>query len=677
MPQYNRQLAAILFTDIVGYTGMMQQNEENALQVMDRYTSVLNKLITDHGGKILNDYGDGNLCSFSSATQAVQCALCVQQLLQTDLKVPLRVGLHVGEIIYEGEKVMGDGVNVASRIQSLGLANSILFSKEVFDKIKNQPEFNTVCLGMFEFKSVDEPMEIFALANQGLKVPKREEMSGKLKEIQQKSSRRKWIALTAIVVLLAAGFFIYKVRMHNAVFTGTERSIAVLPFENIGSDKSEEYISDGITQDVISNLSKISTLQKVIGWISVRSFKKTSKSLKQIADELDVAAILSGTIEKAAQKTRIRAELIEVGTNKLLWVDNFEYAGDDFLSIQSKLAIQIANALKANLSPEEKKGITRNNTENAEAYKLYRRGRIFWDTRNKAGYDSAEQYFNRALQLDPDYALAYSGLADCYTYNQKGLTQMQAIPIAKDYALKALSLDSNLTEAKTALAFIQGYFDYDFKGAIYAFKKIISENPNYAPAHIYLGNLLGCLRDHEADLNEKRKALSLDPLNPNWNMVLGRTFYYARKYDSALEQLQKTILLNSKVNGSYTILGNVFIQKREYQKAIDVFSKLPPGPYDAGGNGLACLSYAYALKGDKVKAKEFLNKIQYTDLIQCTYDLARISLAFGDTAEALNQLENSYAHRFLGMTFLNMDPYWEPIRNEPRFQALLKKMIIN
>jgi adenylate cyclase len=677
MPQYNRQLAAILFTDIVGYTGMMQQNEENALQVMDRYTSVLNKLLTDHGGKILNDYGDGNLCSFSSATQAVQCALCVQQLLQTEVIVPLRMGLHVGEIIFDGEKVMGDGVNVASRIQSLGLANSILFSKEVFDKIKNQSEFNTKCLGFFEFKSVEEPMEVFALTNQGLKVPKREEMSGKLKEIKQKSNRRKWMVLTAIVALVVAGFFLYKARMHNAVFTGSERTIAVLPFENTGSDKSEEYISDGITQDVISSLSKISSLQKVIGWISVRSFKKTSKSLKQIADELDVAAILSGTIEKEDQKTRIRAELIEVGTNKLLWVDNFEYAGNDFLSIQSKLAIQIANALKANLSPEEKKGITRNNTENAEAYKLYRRGRIFWDTRNKGSYDSAEQYYNRALQLDPDYALAYSGLADCYTYNQKGLTQMQAIPIAKEYALKALSLDSNLTEAKTALAFIQGYFDYDFKGAIYAFKKIIGENPNYAPAHMYLGNLLGCFRDHEADLNEKRKALSLDPLNPNWNMVLGRTFYFARKYDSALEQLQKTILLNSKVNGSYSTLGNVFIQKREYQKAIDAFSKLPPHNYDVGNNGLAYLSYAYAVKGDKMKAKELLNKIPATDRLQCTYQLAAISLVLGDTTEALNQLEYAYANHNLGLIFMNMDVNYDPLRNEPRFQALLKKMTIN
>ncbi|HET6999834.1 MAG TPA: tetratricopeptide repeat protein, partial [Puia sp.] len=523
----------------------------------------------------------------------------------------------------------------------------------------------------------DEPMEIFALANQGLKVPRREEMSGKLKEIQQKSNRRKWIILSAVTVLLAAGFFLYKARMHNAVFSGTERSIAVLPFENIGSDKTEEYISDGITQDVISNLSKISSLQKVIGWISVRSFKKTSKTLKEIADELDVAAILSGTIEKEDQKTRIRAELIEVGTNKLLWVDKFEYSGNDFLSIQSKLAIQIANALKANLSPEEKKGIARNNTENAEAYKLYRRGRIFWDTRNKANYDSAERYFNRALQLDPDYALAYSGLADCYTFNQKGLTQMEAIPIAKAYALKALSLDSTLTEAKTALAFIQGYFDFDFRGAIPVFNKIISENPNYAPAHIYLGNLLGGLGDHEADLNEKRKALSLDPLSAAWNMVLGRTFYYAGKYDSAYEQLQKTILLNSKVNGTYTIQGMVFIQKREYQKAMDAFSKLPPGMFDAGNNGTALLSYAYAMKGDKMKAMALLNKIPGTDRLQCTYQLAFIFLALGDTTEALNKLEYAYEHHFLAMPFLNIDPNLEPIRNEPRFQALLKKMNFN
>jgi tetratricopeptide (TPR) repeat protein len=185
---------------------------------------------------------------------------------------------------------------------------------------------------------------------------------------------------------------------------------------------------------------------------------------------------------------------------------------------------------------------------------------------------------------------------------------------------------------------------------------------------------LGNLGNHEADLNEKRKALSIDPLSAVGNMILGRTLYNARKYDSAIEQLQKTILLNSKVNGTYVSLGLAFIQKKEYQKAIDAFSKLPPGPFDIGNNGLADLSYTYALKGDKMKAKELLNKIPATDRLQCAYQLAYTYLALGDSTEALNQLEYSYANHFLAMPIINVDVNLEPLRKEPRFQALLKKM---
>ena len=269
---------------------------------------------------------------------------------------------------------MGDSVNVASRIQSLACANSILFSKEVFDKLKNQPEYRSVSLGKFEFKNVDEPMEIFALANEGLIVPKKEEMSGKLKEIQKKSARKKWMIARCLLILLIAGFFIYK-NFSASGFTG-EKSIAVLPFENTGTESSEEYISDGITQDIINNLSKISSLKKVIGWFSVRSFKKTTKTLKQIADELGVAAILSGTMQKHEGKTRIIAELIEVGTNKRLWGYDFEYESKDILSIQSKVAGEIVTALKANVTPEEKKNLSKHYTENVEAYKYYLRAGI-------------------------------------------------------------------------------------------------------------------------------------------------------------------------------------------------------------------------------------------------------------------------------------------------------------
>lgn len=309
MEQQNRQLAAILFTDIVGYTAMMQRDEQNALAVTRHFISTLSQSAQTFHGKILNDYGDGSLCCFPSATEAVKAAVHIQQQLQQEPKVPLRIGIHVGELFFEENKVMGDSVNVASRIQSLACSNSILFSKEVFDKLKNQPEYKSVSLGKFEFKNVDEPLEIFALANEGLVVPKGEQLSGKLKEIKKSSTRRKLFIAAVLVLVLFVAFFVYKKIFNSSGFAG-EKSIAVLPFDDSGSEKMEGYISDGITQDIINKLAKISSLKKVIGWASVRTFRKTTKTIKEIAGDLGVAAMLTGTFQKEDDKIRVIAELM-------------------------------------------------------------------------------------------------------------------------------------------------------------------------------------------------------------------------------------------------------------------------------------------------------------------------------------------------------------------------------
>src|SRR4030095_841931 len=255
MQQQNRQLAAILFTDIVGYTAMMQRDEQNAVAVTRHFISTLKRSAETFHGRILNDYGDGSLCCFPSATEAVKAAVHIQQQLQQEPKVPLRIGIHVGELFFEENKVMGDSVNVASRIQSLACSNSILFSKEVFDKLKNQPEYKSVSLGKFEFKNVDEPLEIFALACEGLIVPKREQLSGKLKEIKKRSVRRKLLVASALLILLTVAFLAYRKFLTPSGFAG-EKSIAVLPFENAGKDTSEGYLTDGITQDIINRLSQ-------------------------------------------------------------------------------------------------------------------------------------------------------------------------------------------------------------------------------------------------------------------------------------------------------------------------------------------------------------------------------------------------------------------------------------
>ena len=674
MQQQNRQLAAILFTDIVGYTAMMQKDEQNALAITRHFIATLKRSTETFHGRILNDYGDGSLCCFPSATEAVKAAVQLQHELQKEPKVPLRVGIHVGELFFEENKVMGDSVNVASRIQSLACANSILFSKEVFDKLKNQPDYKSVSLGKFEFKNVDEPLEIFALANEGLIVPKKEQLTGKLKEIKRSSAKRKlFITAGVFVLFLAAALLIYKKFTGAAGFSG-EKSIAVLPFGNDEQGNIEDYLNDGITQDIISKLSKISSLQKVIGWFSVRTFKKTTKTIKQIGDELGVAAILTGTIQKQGDKTHIIAELIEASTNRRLWGDDFVYEDNDILSIQGKVSNEIVTALNANISTDDKKNLARNYTENVEAYKLYRKGRSFWDRRTKESYDSAEANYKKAIDLDPDYALAYSGLADCYTFNQKGLSQVEAVPIALAYAEKALQIDSSLVEAQTTLAFIQSHFNYDWQGAKIKFEKIIKSNPNYPFAHLYYGNVLLLTGNADAGLAETKKALALDPLSSVFNHALGRGYYLSRKYDSSIAQLKKTIALNPNFWSSYLFLAQDYLQKKLYVQAIDAFSSLPPGRFDQADNGMLAKCVGYAAAGNKAKAIELLKQIPEETKAMFPHNMSLINLAFNKIQESLDYLELAYKSRCIQMINLRQEPIFDPIRNEPRFKEVIRKM---
>jgi adenylate cyclase len=671
-----RRLAAILFTDIVGSTAIMQKNEHSAVSLNRRYMAVLKQAVSSHGGEILNDYGDGSLCVFASATQAVLCAIAVQQQLRTEPKVPLRIGLHIGEIFFEDGKPFGDGVNVASRIQSLGIANSVLISAEINNKIKNQPEFKTVSVGRFHFKNVDEPIEVFALSNEGFAVPDKNKMEGKLQE--KKTAGRKWILPLAVLLLLAISYFVYVNVSHLSRFTEGDKTIAVLPFENLGMRDTEEYISDGITQDIIKNLSKIASLNKVIGWFSVRKFKKTKETLKEVADELGVAAVLSGSLEQHADKIHIIAELTEVNTNRRLWGDDFEYDSKDILSIQTMVVGEIVNALKAKVTPQEKNGIAKQYTENVDAYKYYLKGRNFWNLRGLENFDSAEANFKEAIKLDPDYALAYAGLADCYTYNQKGMSQLEAIPIAREFADKALALDSNLSEGYTSLGFIQYNFDYEWDKSKKTLERAIELEPNNPTAHLYYGIVLQFTGNTDEGLKEVEKAAELNPLGWAENWVLGRNCFFAGLNDKAISQFNKAF---KNAPGQAEViawsLGLVYFQKKMYKEAREEFDKITftdhKNPIDYY---FAMQSYGYALLGDTIRAKDLLQKTldeKRKDWVS-PYVLSRIYIALGNYPRALDLLEKSYEVRDLHMFYIKVDPGLFPIKNEPRFKELLKKM---
>jgi hypothetical protein len=285
----------------------MQQNEEKAVAVIKHYNSVLEKWVSHFNGQVLNYYGDGSLCIFSSATDAVSCSLAVQKDLKSEPVVPLRIGLHIGEVFFEDAKALGDGVNVASRVQSLGQENTILVSEEIYDKIKNNPSVVAVSLGHFDFKNVGKSMEVFALTNEGLFVPQRKKMKGKLKK--KNVQKRNIIAALSLIIIIAAIFFIYK-NPFNKNDKVSDKSIAVLPFVDMSAGKDQEYFSDGLSEELLDLLSKIPEL-KVIGRTSSFSFKGKNEDLRIIGEKLAVAHILEGSVQKEGNKIRVTAQLIK------------------------------------------------------------------------------------------------------------------------------------------------------------------------------------------------------------------------------------------------------------------------------------------------------------------------------------------------------------------------------
>lgn len=676
MQNQHRQLAAILFTDIVGYTGMMQQDEQNAVAVTKRYTSVLKQLIPLHAGEILNDYGDGCLCSFPSATGAIHCAIEIQEQLRNEPKVPLRIGIHIGEILFEEGKIFGDGVNVASRIQSLGQANTILFSKEIFDKLKNQPGFKSVSLGNFEFKNVDEPMEVFALANEGLRVPKKEDISGKLKDIKKKSTRNKWlIASLVLIVVIFSALFISKAVNHKTGFKGTDRSIVILPLNNYTNNPNEASLIAGITDEITTQLAKVSDI-KVIGRTSAVLFRNSKKPLDQIAETLGVSAYLEGSVQQAGDRIHINAQLVDARTQEHIWADSYDRDLKDIFSMEIQVAKQIAGQLHAKLTDAEKSSIGKRPTENVEAYKFYTKGRLFADRRTLAGFDSAEANYNKALELDPNYALAYAGLADLYIVNLKGLSQKEAIPIAKDFASKALLIDSALSEALTSLGFTQSAYDYDWAQSKITLEKAIHYNSNYSRAYLFYGNLLQYTgEDSQEGIHELKKALTFDPLSSNLNYVLGRNYYFGHNYDSAQEQLKKTLVLSPTFHLAQGNLVFVLLAQKNYPEAFHAIETLDTATvYKRLYNKATTLSYAYAVSGNKTLAKSELEKslAKYPD--QSPYNIAQVYVALGDYNKALEKLEQAYETRDVWMYVIKVDPAFDPIRNEAQFKALLRKM---
>ena len=493
-PAQPHQLAAIMFTDIQGYTALMQQDEEKAIQLRNRHRQAFNSVTEKFKGKILQYYGDGTLSIFHSAIDAVKCGIELQLALRLAPQIPVRVGIHSGDIIISEEDIIGDGVNVASRIESLAAAGSVFISEKVFDEVKNQSGIQTASMGTFEFKNVDKPMEVYAVTNPGLVVPERDQLTGKLKSESVSAKKEFWqkrkkLTTTWILVALAAvvgGFLFYKTAIFknptqlrsSAGQTIPEKSIAVLPFINDSNDSTNVYIINGLMESILNHLQKIEDL-RVISRTSVEKYRNTSKTIPEIAQELGVQYFVEGSGQKIGDQISLNIQLIEASSDRHLWSEQYNREASDIFSLQSEVAKKIASEIQAIITPEEEKRLDKVPTRNLAAYDAFLKGLDLFYTGNIEGVKQAIPFYEQAIGLDPEFARAYAGLAIAYYFLDYGQTEKQYSEQINNYADKALLYDAQLPQSLIAKALFYMHRG-EYESALPHLEKALEYHPNSA-----------------------------------------------------------------------------------------------------------------------------------------------------------------------------------------------------
>ena len=506
---------------------------------------------------------------------------------------------------------------------------------------------------------------------------------------------RKIVAVTIALAVVAAGLFVYQLvrpvgrslqnvrqiedgRPGGASLPISNKSIAVLPFENRSEDKANAYFAEGIQDEILTRLSKIADL-KVISRTSTQHYKSAPENLPEIAKQLGVAHILEGSVQKSGEAVRVNVQLIKAANDSHLWADTFDRKLTDVFAIESEIAKSIAETLQAKLTGSEKSLITKTPTVNPEAYELYLKGRFFWNKRTGADLLKSIDYFKQAVEKDQKYALAYAGLADAYVLLPPygAASPSESFPQAEAAARKALELDDTLAEAHTSLGQVLLFYDLDFAGSTMEFERALSLDPNYATAHHWYGGggPLLALGQFDRAIKEGKRAVELDPLSLINNADLGWLYFNARRYNEAEAQARKTLEMDSHFYLAHYYLGEVLQFKGQLTEAIAEYKKAAELDDDPFVLGL--LAQAYAKLGQRDEALKMLGQLQElaTRRYVTSYSFALVHIALGEKDKAIDWLERAYRDRAgPDIALIKVDPFLDPLRGHPRFEALVQKI---
>jgi TolB-like protein/DNA-binding winged helix-turn-helix (wHTH) protein/Tfp pilus assembly protein PilF len=484
--------------------------------------------------------------------------------------------------------------------------------------------------------------------------------------------RRIWIP-AAILLLLATAAGAYRFFSHRN--DGTIDSVAVLPFLNASGDPNAEYLSDGITESLINSLSQLPNL-RVMSRDTVFRFKGKEVDPRTVGREMGVGAIFKGTVTERGDTLSISAELIRAGDNSHIWGQHYERKLTDMDALREEIAGEMASALRSRLTGAEEKRLTKIYTANPEAYQDYLKGRYWWNKSTPEGFDKGIEYFQEAIAKDPRYALAYSGLADCYS----SLARTGLVPFnegflkAKDAALKAVELDDTLAEAHGSLALVKSSYDWDWSGADKEIQRAIELNPGYMDAHRLRAEVLWQTGRLDEALAELKLTLELDPLSISENATLGAVLFLARQYDRAIEQEAKTLELDPNFFPAYYFRGLAYSEKSLHEQSMEEFRKGMAISVNPGT--LTGLGYGYAVTGRRDDAQKVLDKLNELSKHEYVSPVwrAKIYAGLGEKDSAFEWLEKAYEDRsIVSVGFIKRNPLFDPIRSDPRYADLLRR----
>jgi adenylate cyclase len=697
-----RRLAAILAADVVGYSRLMAADEAGThARLKALRKDLIEPKIAEHHGRVTKLMGDGALVEFASVVDAVECAAAIQKGvaehqagLPEEERIAFRIGINIGDVLIEEGDVYGDGVNVAARLEQLAEPGEICVSRTVYDHAKAKVAFGFEPMGEHRVKNIPDPVTAYRVVTDPRPV-------AKVLGLKRVSSRRWHLpALAAAVVVLligAGGAWLWHSdegaqpappQAGTAVTTagtlgGAEQApldkyrIAVLPFVNMSGDAENEYFSDGITEELISKLSRVGDLT-VIARTSIMQYKATGKSIAEIGRELRVGTILEGSVRKVGDRLRITAQLVDVASEGHLWSHDYDRQLDDVFAIQSDVAQHVAQALQITLKPAEARQLAKAGTTDLEAYNAYLQGLYHYNTWSKEGFDKSIEYFAQAIARDPNFAKAYAAMAFSYAMlaDLGYLPPDEAFPKVKDAAHRALELDATTAEAYTALAIAATYHDYDWVRADEGFHRALELNPSSAVTHNWYGIIyLSPMGRHDEAIAHTKRAKELDPRTAYIRSDVGWSYNHARRYDEAIAECQQIPEIDPEFHSTYWCLGFAYWQKGMLDDAVAAYERgveLEPGDLYLQAD----LAIVYAAAGKNDQAQKILEELEEKARREYVppYALAMAHMAVGDLDGTFAWLDKTYEERTPWLIFMNEHPRYDALRGDPRFQQLLRKI---